>query len=109
MCKASTLAKHRPLPFWRPLAPAILIAGLACSVLSGAAARRPVLGLVPAAGYLAATGAVAVKLASGPGVHPHCSWLALLICHVSYGLGFWSAVTCIVTGRPFDAQPKTRR
>lgn len=109
MCKASTLAKHRTLPYWRPLAPAILVAGLVGAALSGAAARRPVLGLVPAAGYLAATGAVAIKLASGPGVHPHRSWLALLICHVSYGLGFWSGVTRIVTGRPFDARPKARR
>ncbi len=34
MCKASTLAKHRTLPYWRPLAPAIMVAGQ-CRLVGG--------------------------------------------------------------------------
>jgi glycosyltransferase involved in cell wall biosynthesis len=99
--KASTLAKHRELPTWRPLAPAGLVAAAAAGALL---LRGPVRLLVPA-GHAAACGVVALRLGRAPGVAPHRAFLALEACHWSYGLGFWSGVRRILTGRPFDSRP----
>lgn len=105
MCKASTLAKHRTLPYWRPLAPALLVAGLLGSAARGLARRRPLRGLAPIAAYAGATATVSIRISDTPGVDPHRCWLAMLICHVSYGLGFWRGVGRIVRRVPFDARP----
>lgn len=108
MCKASTLQKHRTLPYWRPLAPAALVAGLVASLLGAVGTRRPVLAVLPLAGYVTATSAVAVRLSSEEGVDPPRALLAVWICHISYGLGFWAGIRRILRGAPFDHRPPER-
>lgn len=103
--KASTLAKHRTLPTWRPLIPA----GLVASAVVGAAVltgwRRVVVPVV----YTAATSVAAMRVANDPGVAPHRAGVALAICHWTYGAGFWAGVAGALRGRPFDARPRGHR
>jgi len=101
LCKASTLAKHRQLPTWRPLAPAGLVVATALGALLLRGGSRA---LVPAA-HAAACGVIALRLGRAPGVAPHRAFLAVETCHWSYGAGFWSGVGRILTGRPFDSRP----
>jgi succinoglycan biosynthesis protein ExoA len=110
MCKASTLRKHRTLPYWRPLVPAFLVAGAGAALgLSLVGRRRPLVALAPEAAYLAGASVVALRLSREPGVAPHRALAALTICHWGYGLGFWSGMGRIVTGRPFDVVPRGPR
>ena len=103
--KASTLAKHRQLPTWRPMAPAGLVAA---SVLGAALLRGPARILVPA-GHAATCAVIALRLGREPGVAPHRAFLALEACHWSYGIGFWSGVQRIVRRRGFDSRPAGSR
>lgn len=103
MCKASTLAKHRTLPTWRPLAPAALVVWLLAGIPFG---RRAA--LLPAGLYVAASGSVAVRLAAGRDAGPGRVAGALWVCHLAYGLGFWNGVLRIVRRRPFDTRPVRR-
>ena len=109
VCKASTLKKHRTLPYWRPLAPAGLVAATAIAFGAGVALRRPSLGALPGAVWGAGATVVALRLGAEPGVAPHRALTALAICHWSYGLGFWAGVGRIVRGRPFDNRPTAHR
>ncbi len=109
MCKASTLAKHRTLPSWRPLAPAAMVAGTVVAVATGAAMRRPGVAAAPAVAYGLGAGVIALRLGAEPGVAPHRALAALSLCHWGYGLGFWAGVGRIVTRRPFDHHPRGRR
>lgn len=105
MAKASTLAKHRTLPSWRPLAPAALVAVTAIAAVVGRGRRRiavPVL-------HGAACTCIGLRLAADPGVAPHRAAGAMLICHWSYGLGFWRGVFRIARGRSFDHRPRRGR
>lgn len=106
MCKASTLRKHRTLPYWRPLAPALMVAGTAAWCAVALVSGRRALVLVPAVGYAAGAGAIGYRLADDPGVAPHRAAGALAICHWSYGLGFWAGIARIVRGKPFDNRPR---
>ncbi len=108
MCKASTLAKHRRLPYWRPVAPALMVAGSVGWTTVALARRHPVVAALPAVGYAAAATAVGLRIAEEPGVAPHQAVGALAICHWGYGLGFWRGVGRIVSGRPFDVRPRPR-
>ena len=101
MCKASTLAKHRTLPYWRPLAPAILVAGLAGSLITGH--------LLPTVAYGVGSGVVTARLVHGAGAATHHRVLVVWICHVAYGLGFWAGVGRILRGVPFDVRPRPQR
>ena len=103
--KASTLAKHRTLPSWRPLAPAALVAGSVLLALVGRGAAR--VALPVAHGAAAAT--VAVRLSSGPGVDPARAFVAVEACHWAYGLGFWQGVGRIMRRAGFAARPAGRR
>lgn len=105
LCKASTLAKHRRLPTWRPLAPA----GLVAASMLGAALLRGSGRVVVPAGHAAACGVIALRLGRAPGVAPHRAFLALEACHWSYGVGFWSGVRRILTGCGFDNRPPGSR
>ena len=105
MCKASTLAKHRTLPYWRPLAPAFLVAGLIGATVLGVSARRAVVGLLPTVAYAGSTAVAASRLASEPGVDAPRAISALWICHIAYGLGFWKGIGRILRGAPFDTRP----
>jgi GT2 family glycosyltransferase len=109
LCKASTLAKHRTLPYWRPLAPALLVAAAAGAVVLGASRRQVAVGLAPIGAYTAGAGVVALRLARDPGVAPHRAGTALAVCHWAYGLGFWAGMGRIVRGRPFDSRPRGAR
>ena len=107
--KASTLAKHRTLPHWRPLAPAALVAGTMVAVAVAGVTRRPSVALAPVLAYSALGTVVAVRLSADPGVAPHRALGALATCHWAYGFGFWAGIGRIITGRPFDAQPRRAR
>jgi succinoglycan biosynthesis protein ExoA len=108
LCKVSTLKKHGTLPYWRPLAPAGLVALTAGVLAFGATTRRPISLAVPGA-YLAAASVVALRLGRDPGVAPHRAFAALAICHGAYGMGFWSGIARVLTGRPFDSRPTRHR
>ena len=105
MCKASTLAKHRTLPYWRPLVPAAMVAGTVTVVVGGLAHARPLLALSPLLAYAAGAGVVAARLSRDPGVAPHRSCLALAICHWSYGLGFWRGISWALRAEALPEPP----
>jgi glycosyltransferase involved in cell wall biosynthesis len=109
MCKASTLKKHRQLPYLRPLAPAALVAIVTATSVGGATRRRWIIAGTPLLAYLAGAGAVAGRLSRDPGVAPHRAFMALSICHWAYGLGFWRGIGRILANRPFDSLPKGSR
>ena len=103
VCKASTLAKHGALPSWRPLAPAALVAVTVLLLPS-----RQLRFAVPAL-HLAGVGAFAAKVARDDLVDPLDALRAMAICHWGYGLGFWSGILRIVTGRGFVTRPGGHR
>jgi len=105
VCKASTLKKHRTMPYWRPLAPAALVAGTVLVGVVGLATRRPALVLVPLLGYGTGAGVIALRLGAEPGVAPHRALVALAVCHWGHGVGFWRGIGRILTGRAFDSRP----
>ena len=104
VAKASTLAKHGTLPTWRPLAPAALVAA---SILGAATGRRRAL-VLPLVHALVCSYA-ALRLSDDPGVAPHRAFAVLETCHWSYGVGFWSGLWRVVTGRRFDPKPRRGR
>jgi len=105
VAKASTLAKHRTLPTWRPLAPAALVAASTAALVLAKGSTRVALPVVHA-GVL---GAASVRIGQQPGVAPHRVLLAGLVCHWSYGVGFWRGIYRLVRRRPFDARPRGHR
>jgi succinoglycan biosynthesis protein ExoA len=105
VAKASTLAKHRDLPSPRPLAPAAFVAVSALALVRGRGWRRVAVPVV----HAAACAAAAMPLGRDPGVAPHRVAGAFLVCHWSYGLGFWSGMTRILRGRRFDTRPQGHR
>jgi len=109
MCKASTLKKHRILPYWRPLAPALLvlmsIVWVVLSLLVGCVWVAP----LPFAAYVLAATLIGIRMSTERGVTPHRVAIALSICHWCYGVGFWRGIGRIVTRREFDSRPKGGR
>jgi cellulose synthase/poly-beta-1,6-N-acetylglucosamine synthase-like glycosyltransferase len=108
VCKVSTLVKHRKLPTLRPLAPPALVAALALSAVAAVVTRRP-LPAAPVAAWVALVATVGARLGRQPGVEPARASLALAICHVSYGVGFWAGCGRVITRRPFQSRPPGRR
>ncbi len=106
ICKASTLKKHRRLPYLRPLAPAALVAGSVVIGVAGIVSGRRLAAVAPLVSYGAGSFAAAFSLSDDPGVAPHRAWGALAIMHWGYGLGFWQGVLRIVRRQPFDTIPK---
>jgi glycosyltransferase involved in cell wall biosynthesis len=106
MCKASTFAKHKTIPHWRPLVPGAMV-GLSVSWIAYRLARRqPGSAALPLVVYAGAAGVIAARLSRQRGVTPHRVVVALAICHWGYGVGLWRGVARILSGRPFDARPK---
>jgi glycosyltransferase involved in cell wall biosynthesis len=109
MCKASTLAKHKVLPYWRPLAPAIMV--LLCilwipmTIVFGVWYLSP----LPLIADLAGALAIGLRMSKERGVTPHRVAIAISICHWFYGFGFWRGILRITTFREFDAKPKGGR
>lgn len=109
MCKASTLKKHRTLPYWRPLAPAAMVAGAGGWAVVLLGRRRPGVAALPLLVYGAAAGTAALRASREPGVAPHRALGAFAICHWGYGIGFWAGVGRILRGKPFDSRPGGHR
>jgi hypothetical protein len=105
MAKASTLAKHRSLPTWRPLAPAGLVAATVIGFVAARGWRRLAIPLA----HLLAVAIVGLRIGRQPGVAPHRAAAALAICLWSYGFGFWAGVGRIIRGGEFDTRPKGHR
>lgn len=106
LCKASTLAKHHTLPYWRPVAPALLVGA---TVVAPLVVRPWWLKLAPPLAWAAGASAVSLRLGRQPGVAPHRAFGVLAICHWAYGAGLWAGLGRIATGRPFDQRPKQGR
>lgn len=109
MCKASTLKKHRILPYWRPLAPALMVIFTALWIFGAFSLEVPWLAPLPIIGYLAVVALIAVRMSKSRGVTPHRVVLAMSICHWTYGIGFWRGVGRVVTLRQFDTKPRGGR
>lgn len=105
VCKASTLQKHGRLPSWRPLAPVVLVGASVAGFIFG---RGPARFAVPVA-HAAACAVMAARTTLEPGASPPHIFEAVEICHWSYGLGFWSGLIRIVTGRGFTSRPRGHR
>ena len=109
MCKASTLKKHRILPYWRPMAPALMVLASIVWVISTALIGPRWIAPLPFAGYGVAAAMIGIRMSSVRGVTPHRVAIALSICHWCYGIGFWRGVGRIITGRKFDTRPRGGR
>lgn len=109
MCKASTLRKHRTLPYWRPLIPVALVVGCVGGVAMSAATRRLRWAAIPLGSYTTVLAAGSLAVGADPGVAPHRAAAAYGICHWAYGLGFLRGIGRIATGRPFDHRPRRSR
>ena len=107
LCKASTLAKHRTLPYWRPVAPAVVVGATVVWTIVALARRRPRALSSPWSDTRLGRAGVALRLSRERGVTPHRALAALAICHWGYGAGLWRGLGRIVTGRPFDNRPPT--
>ena len=105
VAKASTLAKHRTLPTWRPLAPAALVAATIVALVTQRGVRR----MLPVAVHAGVAGAAAFKIGRQPGVAPHRAFAVIQICHWSYGFGFWRGIARILRGQSFDSRPTGHR
>jgi succinoglycan biosynthesis protein ExoA len=106
LAKASTLAKHGTLPYWRPVAPALLVGATVAAPL----VLRPWWAkLLPPLAWLAGASTVSLRLGRDPGVAPHRALGALALCHWGYGVGLWAGVGRILTGRGFDTRPRGGR
>lgn len=109
MCKASTLRKHRTLPYWRPLVPVALVTGCIGGAALTLATRQIRWSAIPLGGYATIVGAGSLAVGADPGVAPHRAATAFGICHWAYGLGFLNGMVRIATGRPFDNRPRRGR
>lgn len=105
VAKASTLAKHRTLPSYRPLVPSAFVGASVALFVIG---RGPLRCAVPAFHAIIAA-SVARKLARQPGVRFDDAFAAIMICHWSYGVGFWRGISRILRGRGFDTRPHGHR
>ena len=109
MCKASTLAKHKRLPYLRPMVPAIMVAAFFMWAALMLLLRNFILLPLPLIAYLVAVLIIGFKMSKVRGVTPHRVAFAMAICHWCYGFGFWRGVGRIVTFRKFDLRPKSGR
>ncbi len=90
--KASTLRKHRALPTWRPWIPALFVFGIIASPLWLAFSSSRLVGLGVLAAYAALvliTASIKARLRPGSAVRTAA---AIVIMHISYGLGFLRGV-----------------
>lgn len=109
MCKASTLAKHKTLPYWRPLVPALMVLAsilwIPLTIIPGVIWLAP----LPFILYTLAITTIGVRMSRTRGVTPHRVAIAMTICHWCYGFGFWRGVGRIITLRKFDNRPRGGR
>jgi succinoglycan biosynthesis protein ExoA len=97
LAKASSLAIHRALPSWRPVAPAALVAVTAVGLVTGRTWKgRAAVPVLHALGCGVVAHWVSRRAASDP-------WRAALvqeICHWSFGFGFWRGIGRMARSRP---------
>jgi succinoglycan biosynthesis protein ExoA len=97
LAKASSLATHRALPSWRPVAPAALVAVTVIGLCTGRTwKRRAAVPLLHAVGC----GVIAQWVSRRESSDPWRAALVQEICHWSFGLGFWRGIARIVRSRP---------
>ena len=110
MCKASTLAKHRTLPYWRPLVPAAMVAFTVLWILAAVVRGRWMRAVLPPLAYVLGAMGVSLRLArNAEDVSPWPIATALAIIQWTYGVGFLRGLARIATGRPFDTRPRGGR
>jgi len=109
MCKASTLKKHRTLPYWRPLAPALMVLVVFVWVIGSIGLGAIWMTPVPFLLYTVAALVIGDRMRRESGVSRCRIALALAICHWCYGFGFWRGVGRIVINRKFDSKPRNVR
>lgn len=103
--KASTLAKHRSLPSWRPLVPAAMVLFSATALVGGRGWQRLA---IPVA-HVASCAVIGGRLSRSPEVKVSSAFQVITLCHWSYGVGFWAGVMRIVRRKPFDNRPGGHR
>jgi glycosyltransferase involved in cell wall biosynthesis len=109
MCKASTLAKHKTLPYWRPLVPALMVAAVFIWSVATILLGSPLWIVTPFFVYLIGALTIGLKLQQTKKNSIVDLVKAISICHWCYGLGFWRGIFRIVTFRKFDIQPQNGR
>jgi len=109
MCKASTLAKHKTLPYWRPLVPAFMVFVATLWVAATIYLGMPYVAIAPIFLYAVGAFCVGLKLRKAGHVSTRQVALVIAICHWCYGFGFWRGIFRIATFRKFDTRPKNGR
>ena len=110
LCKASTLKKHRTLPYWRPLVPAAMVFFSVIWSLAFLLRGRWMRALLPYLGYGIGAAGVSLRLSKTvQGATPHRVFTAMTIVQWAYGAGFLRGLWRITTGRPFETRPKGAR
>ena len=109
MCKASTLAKHKMLPYWRPMVPAIMVMSTLIWIIGAIFFGQTLFAVLPLGIYALAASAIGLQMGKKQKCKPHLVAYALSICHWCYGFGFWRGIFRIVTLRKFDTKPKGGR
>lgn len=109
MCKASTLAKHKTLPYWRPLVPALMVLVSLVWCTAAFTVGYAYLAIAPFLVYAIAALTVGLKLREKEKSSAIDIARAIAICHWCYGLGFWRGIFRIITFRSFDTKPKNGR
>jgi succinoglycan biosynthesis protein ExoA len=97
LAKATSLATHRALPSWRPVAPASLVAATIIGLFTGQTWKQRA--AVPAVHALGC-GLVARWVSRRGANDPWRAALVQVICHWSFGLGFWRGIWRMARGRP---------
>ena len=109
MCKASTLAKHKTLPYWRPMVPALMVLLCLLWIPLTVSIGFPLLSPIPFVLYFCGASLIGLRMSKQPEVASFDVTTAITICHWSYGLGFWRGIFRILTFRKFDIKPKGGR
>lgn len=98
--KVSTLRKHRALPTWRPLAPAAFVVGLLLGPLWWLTRPTRIAFIGALALYAAAVVVTALVKSRFRPVMAGRTAAAIVVMHVSYGLGFLRGLLRIPLRRP---------
>ena len=109
MCKASTLAKHKSLPHWRPMIPAAMVLATFLWILGSIYVGCSWLAPLPLAVYSILALLIGFRMSKERGVTPHRVATAISICHWCYGTGLWRGFGRIVLFRGFDSKPRGGR
>lgn len=99
LCKVITLRKHRALPSWRPVAPALMVLVVVAWASAALCLGWWRLAFIPITAYLIGAAILGMRFKFRDDVRWFDAACALAVCHWAYGLGFWRGVAQIVTRR----------